>query len=504
MAEQPESSYHLRMYLLPAIAAVASGALVLWKYPAIYGGDPIVRITNWERLQLAYQLPMIQVIVHLATRVTSDPIFLRVVLIAVAAAAACGMAALARVAFGPAPGVIAGLLFASNHFVIYLANSPYQEVLELGFLLWAMALIFGRGGRTGRAAGYVLLAAACLTRYEAWFAAAAVVLVRIVLERPQVNGALGFLLASAAGPFAWLAVNRGLSPAGTALLDPAFRAARLWRIPYVLGATLNHVASAVALAALLGLFLLYRSRNWRTQPVVLTLGLAGLLFLLALPFTSMGVLPDYDRYVTNREAHYLMPLLFLLASAGFMWLREHLSGTAVIAALLLIFAYEGYAAKRTLDQSLNEGNLQLDAALAQRLSAVLGPGDRAMILARPFPREGLDHFFDTIRRRQGETGVTEAKKMMAAMNIWTFDYSRIWVHAYRVRAQLVPAGPAAPDLASANIAVVFDDYAPVGAAEGTALLTALTAAVRSERYPPPSPGKAGAVIYWLPPRASSR
>ena len=63
----------LRWYLILFGFSVAVGLLVLWRYPVIYGGDPIIRLTNWEHLRLAYQLPLFQVVVHLATRITPDP-----------------------------------------------------------------------------------------------------------------------------------------------------------------------------------------------------------------------------------------------------------------------------------------------------------------------------------------------------------------------------------------------------------------------------------------------
>ena len=74
-------------YLALLGVSAAVGVVVLVRYPVVYGGDPIVRLTNWEHLRLAYQLPLMQVVVHLATRVTPDPIFLRLVLVVIGALA---------------------------------------------------------------------------------------------------------------------------------------------------------------------------------------------------------------------------------------------------------------------------------------------------------------------------------------------------------------------------------------------------------------------------------
>ena len=495
----------LRWYLILFGFSAAVGLLVLWRYPVIYGGDPIIRLTNWEHLRLAYQLPLFQVLVHLATRITPDPFFLRLVLVLVSALGACGMARLAAAAFGAESGIYAGLLFASSHFLIFLGSAPYQEVLELTLLFWGLALIFGRSPRAVQAAGYLLLAAACLTRYEAWFAALAAALVRLIQCRPRPLAALRLALPFAIGPLAWIILNHGFSPGGTILFDPAFRPARLWRIPYLLGASLNHTTSVVAVLALVGFWIWWRDpERKRHAGVVETLLLAAVFFLLALPLTAHGMEPDYDRYVTNREVHFLLPCWFLMAAAGLRWLRGRMPAVLAVPAasavlvFLVTFAYEGYATKRILDQSVNEGNLQLDFALAQMLSTRLDPTQTALIFARPLPPEQTQHFLELIRRRQGEAGVRAARQMMASINIWPFDYARIWVHAPRLREQLVRAQQAdgwAPG--SAALAIVFDDYTPENPAEQALLERVQGVATASERYLPLLPERAGATVYFL-------
>lgn len=69
--------------------------------------------------------------------------------------------------------------FALNPNVIYLASTPMTEPLLFGLILLSVSLTFNWIEQvpvaSPRAAGLVL-AAACLTRYEAWFVAAALVL----------------------------------------------------------------------------------------------------------------------------------------------------------------------------------------------------------------------------------------------------------------------------------------------------------------------------------------
>ncbi len=503
-----------RWYLALCGFSVVVGYLVFMHYPVVYGGDPIVRLTNWEHLRLAYQLPLFQAVVHAVTRLSPHPLLLRVVLAVISALGACGMARLAAVAFGEESGPYAGLLFGSSHFLIFLGNAPYQEMLELALLLWALALIFGATSKAAQTAGYLLLAAACWTRYEAWFAALAGALVQVIHQRPRPLRALLLALPFSIGPLAWIAANGGLSPAGTLVLDSGLRLARLWRIPYVLGASLYHTNAIVALLALFGFITWWRDPGWkRNLPALEILPLAAALFLLALPFSAHGVEPDPDRYVTNREVHFLLPCWFLLAAGGLRWFRIRLRGSPVLPAalvFLLVFAYEGYATKKILDQSVNEGNLQLDVQLTWGIATRLGPGQSALIFARPFAPEETQRFLEMVRRGQGEAGVQAAREMMSRMNIWPMDYARIWVyapqaHAAWLRERLVRAQEAATLPREAALAVVFDDYTPASLAEQALLEQARLASSATKRYPPRSPGSAGATMYFLPkPQAQPR
>lgn len=495
-----------RWYLALFSFSALVGWLVLVRYPVIYGGDPIVRLTNWEHLRLAYQLPLMQVVVHLTTHLSPHPFLLRLVLVVIAALGACGMARLTAAVFGAESGVYAGLLFASNHFLIYLGNAPYQEILELTLLLWGLSLIFGAPCKAAQAAGYLLLAAACWTRYEGWFVALSGALLRVIQQRPRTPRALLLAAPFALGPLAWVIANAGLSPAGTMVLDPEFHLARLWRIPYVLGASLHHTTSVVALLALLGLVAWWRDPERRHKPpLVETLLLSAAFFLLALPLSAHGVQPDPDRYVTNREIHFLLPCWFLLAAAGLRWLLSRVAAAPAAGAalvFLVVFAYEGYATKRILDQSVNEGNLQLDLQLTWGIAARLGPDQSALIFARPFPPEETQHFLETVRRRQGEAGVQAAREMMARTNIWPMDYARIWVHAPqahapRLRERLLRIQQVTTVPREAALAVVFDDYTPANPAEQALLEKMRLAAGATKRYPPRLPGHAGATLYFL-------
>jgi hypothetical protein len=92
-----------------------------------------------------------------------------------------------RVTGSRAGAALGVAMFALDPDVLYLQSTPMTEPLLFGLALLAVSLVYDwveDGARTSpRAAGWALVAA-CLTRYEAWFvAAAAIVLAAIALWR---------------------------------------------------------------------------------------------------------------------------------------------------------------------------------------------------------------------------------------------------------------------------------------------------------------------------------
>jgi hypothetical protein len=116
---------------------------------------------------------------------------------------------------------IAALVYAANPNLIYMQSTAMGEALYLALFLWSLVYLVEFVGGDGKAlfkCGFCL-AAACLTRYDGWFLAVA--LVAFVLLRffvsansnpshrdPQLRGRiLKFVLLAAAAPALWLAYN---------------------------------------------------------------------------------------------------------------------------------------------------------------------------------------------------------------------------------------------------------------------------------------------------------
>jgi len=123
----------------------------------------------------------------------------------------------------PAAWIAAGVL-AANPNLIYLQSTAMTEPLYLAFFIWAV-LYFAEFSRQGwevrkepsRAASRltrcgICLAAACLTRYDGWFLAAAMVggifLLRVTRRSPITWQTFArFTLLAGAAPVLWLAYN---------------------------------------------------------------------------------------------------------------------------------------------------------------------------------------------------------------------------------------------------------------------------------------------------------
>jgi len=129
----------------------------------------------------------------------------------------------------------AALIYAANPNLIYMQSTAMGEALYLAFFIWAVVYFAEsvRGNTRALTKCGICLAAACLTRYDGWFLAAAMVgvlvLARVIAERTDVAGGraalqvrvsasesiralapasvVKFILIAVAAPVLWLAYN---------------------------------------------------------------------------------------------------------------------------------------------------------------------------------------------------------------------------------------------------------------------------------------------------------
>jgi hypothetical protein len=116
---------------------------------------------------------------------------------------------------------VAALVYAANPNLIYMQSTAMGESIYLALFIWSVVYFTEslRGDATALQKCGLCLAGACLTRYDGWFLAAAMVLAVIALSFFRRNdkdensfaisrsAALKFILMSAAAPALWLAYN---------------------------------------------------------------------------------------------------------------------------------------------------------------------------------------------------------------------------------------------------------------------------------------------------------
>ena len=103
-------------------------------HPAIYGGDTLVRIMNPDRVLLAYQLPLLQLLIYLINQVSSDPLLIRYLMSLIGALAGVAFFLLSATLVDRSTARLASLFFVFNPFLLVHSIVPYQEILMLLFL----------------------------------------------------------------------------------------------------------------------------------------------------------------------------------------------------------------------------------------------------------------------------------------------------------------------------------------------------------------------------------
>ena len=117
----------------------------------------------------------------------------------------------------------AAVVFAANPNLIYLQTTAMGESLYLALFIWAVVFLseYMRGDAKALTKSGLCIAAACLTRYDGWFLAAAITATVVVLNlfagavpwlelssiRASRAGVARFVLIAAAAPALWLAYN---------------------------------------------------------------------------------------------------------------------------------------------------------------------------------------------------------------------------------------------------------------------------------------------------------
>ena len=124
----------------------------------------------------------------------------------------------------------AALLYGANPNLIYMQSTAMGETLYLAFFIWTVTYFseFARGDAKASTKCGLCLVAACLTRYDGWFLAVAMIVGAVLVSwhshresrprgyMPRTSllgtrmGIMRFVLLAVAGPALWLAYNAAI------------------------------------------------------------------------------------------------------------------------------------------------------------------------------------------------------------------------------------------------------------------------------------------------------
>jgi hypothetical protein len=463
---------------------IASGTLVLHAllasvFPMIYGGDTILRLCNFERIRIAYQLPLFQALIHFTLRTVYSPVAVWALMALLSAAAATGIYALTHeMTEDRRAARVGAILFATHPFILVYSRVPYQEPLLLAAIAWGFYFLFlsGRTGSSGISAASILcFNAAALTRYEGWIAAAVAAAYHMLCCRSRDEGR-GFartardIFLYTWPVLLWMLINQGLSPAGTFVLDTDWSVARFYRPFFLVKSAVWWTNPIVTVMVLFGAGLAWKRRGASIAAFVV-------LLLAALLFSGHGIAPDPERFVTEREAYVPIALMMPFVGAGAIlmlamflrWMpRPAILRRAVPLSLLIVVSLLGVTRARGRIAALN---FDPEARAAWEVSRFLSRQDAgAIILGRPLPEDGVRDYLDRAERAGGPEGRSAARAMLLRVESAGFDYQRVLVWSWMGKSRIISSehltgvDPAEVEAFMNQRAlpyvVVFSDFAP--------------------------------------------
>lgn len=429
----------LGVFLLGFLLRVA----IILVYPISWGGDTVIRLYDRYTLVKAHQLPMLQVFIATLSHVSMNPLFVQFLMAVIGAIAGLGFYWLAADFCGEAWALPAALLFVSHPYILAVSTVPFQEILALAGLIFAFHFFY-----TDRfVAASLCLAVACLTRFEAWTACPALAFAYFFRKERQLVGAIKAVVLFGWAPAVWVLSHHGLTSAGHYAVETFGSIWRLQRLVYVAWITTKFTQLPVLLLAIAGAWRMFRdnsSLDWRIR---VQLGFLAA-FLIAILFSAHGVMPDPERYVTSREAHFAMFFILLLASMelpSLGWWSRPVVALSVVLGVVGAFWY--------VRSQVHLPEVQAAWQVARFLDQSVRPGQRVLLLTGPVEAASARLYLDKARRTGGEEGLRQARLELQEAAHTPPDYQRTVVYSRLPRVDLL----AAPSGCAEWIAV-WSDY----------------------------------------------
>lgn len=395
------------------------GLLVhLWliiSHPSLYGGDSILRMVHTDKIIIAYNLPLLQLFIFLASKISSYPFMLRFLMSLIGAVAGCGLYLLTMKLFDRNVARIAALLFIVNPFILVNSIVPYQEILMLALLFLAGYFLIRGKSRLDQYISSFFIGMACLTRYEGWMAASFIVAVTFLHKLNWTNWGVNLKKAIYTTclfcwvPILWFLWNKGLGPGGTFVLDEEFTFVRLIRVPYIVVKTIYVSTPAVAFLGFIGLVIMVFSEKRKDKRL---LAIAGFFLLFLTILTIWGHdYPPGSNLVTEREIHLPLSLFLICAAFGidkvFKWVynfineytrEEYVRFTQykfvkrTVTVLMLLFIVP-FLLKMSYDEvysRISEQNTKLIYLASQFIDKTMKRDEKALVLAKGWPESVIN------------------------------------------------------------------------------------------------------------------
>lgn len=421
-------------------------------FPALYGGDTVLHLRNHASILLGHQLPMLQILIFASYKITATPMFFRVVMAAIGAAAGAGFYLLCSRIVCQEAAFWAGLFFITNPFLNEISIVPFQEILMLGALCFCVYFY-----ATGRiTAASLLLGIACLTRYEAWIACPIVLIHYWAQNQFTPRKLLPALALFCWAPVLWVSGHLGLSSPGTYVIEMPRSVFRLIRWLYLGWISAKDTPFPVVLLSLVGIYVAYKRRLLKQAETLLFGGFAAA-FLIAVLCSAHGDprpgSSQTESFVTSREATLVVAYILILAGMGLEYLLRKPWRAAVWlggAACVLGIAQSGwFLAKET-----SQPDVILCYKVARYLNSHVSSTDRVLVLAKAFTENDWKLYLRKAEQLDGRRGLAEARNRLRQADLSPIAFQRIAVQTQfpeqRLSASVAPA--------AVQWIVVWSDY----------------------------------------------
>jgi hypothetical protein len=254
-------------------------------------------------------------------------------------------------------------------------------------------------------------------------------------------------------PLLWIACWRGLSPAGTYVLDLEAPASRLARVAFLWDKLCEYSGTASLLLAGAGTAVAVARPRRPLAWGALYLFIVGVVILAA-----GHEFPPGSGRVSERLIHVAAAAVCALAGLAIGWLADPAlprpARTAAALLALAVFAYVGVRWLRRGEHLVAEANaepsLVVAAQVARFVAARLPPGGRLGVAAPPVPPEAVEAYVRKVERSGGDA--VRARDIALQLAHRSVDADRIAAHLPRRPGTVIAAGAGA-----AEILAVYDD-----------------------------------------------